>query len=486
MGINAKATELADLPVVEYQPATGLVLPVMPRREFRPRDGSDQFWAIALERERIVVHSGKVGTAGKKQTRTFASPTAAQQRYQELVAERVAAGWSPPSVHREFRLDRGRSPKFWMVTLTGRQRTVLSGKAGTEGKVSVRVFKTEAAALADCRRLIERRIAEVYVEQRPAAASLREALIAAIRADPDDVASRNAFADYLAEQGETLPAVAWRVESDRYRQGGWENLQSFLADLAIGLVQALVVGCCWGVYGPESSDRIGEALIAARDRLPNLRALFLGDILRRESEISWIRQSDLTGLFAAFPRLEHFRSRGGIDLVLRPFRHEHLKSLVIEASNLPREVVQAVGASDLPALEHLELWLGTSEYGANTRPADLEGIMQGKKLPSLRYLGLRNSEIADDIPRLLAGAPIMQRLRNLDLSLGKLSDTGAEALLAVPELRRLEKLDIHHHYVSTEMVERLQTLGIVVDAGDPREAEDIGADELYRYVRHDE
>src|SRR5262249_54080637 len=156
---------------------------------------------------------------------------------------------------------------------------------------------------------------------------------------------------------------------------------------------------------------------------------------------------DLTPLFEAFPRLETFRSRGGNDLKVKPFRHEKLKSLAIEASNLSRKVVRAVGECDLPALEHLEIWLGTDEYGADTTPEDLAEILGGNRLPSLRYLGLRNSDIADDLPEALAKSPLMKRLRVLDLSLGTLSDSGAEALLAIPDLRRLEKLVIHHHFV---------------------------------------
>ena len=41
---------------------------------------------------------------------------------------------------------------------------------------------------------------------------------------------------------------------------------------------------------------------------------WLGDILSEECEISWLYQADLTELLAAFPNLEHFRSRGGRDL----------------------------------------------------------------------------------------------------------------------------------------------------------------------------
>ena len=72
------------------------------------------------------------------------------------------------------------------------------------------------------------------------------------------------------------------------------------------------------------------------------------------------------------------------------------------------------------------------------------------------------------------------------LSLGTLTDAGARGLLAIPGLASLEKLDIHHHYVSSALVERLEALGIQVDASDPREAEDVGDDELYRFVAHSE
>jgi uncharacterized protein (TIGR02996 family) len=482
VSIDQKVTEFAGLPVIEYQPATGLVLPVMPRKELRSDRKPDQFWAIALEQDRVITWSGKVVTGGKQQARKLASPAAAREKYLELVAEKVAAGWAPPPVHREFHLASGRSPKFWTITVSGRQRTVLSGRAGTQGTVVTRSFRTEAAALADCERLIAQRVAEGYVEQQPAAGSLREALVAAIRANPDDAASQSAFADYLSEQGEQLPAVAWRVDGDRWGEGGFKNLGSFLADPAVHLVEALVVGFCWGWDG-EDSARVVEALVAARGRLPNLRALFLGDILQRENEISWIRHSDITGLLEAFANLEHFRARGGEGLVLRPFRHDKLKSLTLEASNLRREVVRAVGASRLPSLEHLEIWLGTELYGADTTPADLKGVLQGKRLPSLRSLGLRNSEIADDLAHAVAGSPVLRQLRVLDLSLGCLTDSGAEALLASPALARLEKLDIHHHNVSPALVERLRSLGIRVDA---RDAGNLGDPHDFRYVAHTE
>jgi hypothetical protein len=142
-------------------------------------------------------------------------------------------------------------------------------------------------------------------------------------------------------------------------------------------------------------------------------------------------------------------------------------------------VVRAVGRADLPALEHLELWLGTEQYGADTTVADLKGIFAGKGLPALRYLGLRNSEIADAIARALARAPVLERIEVLDLSLGNLGDEGAEALLANPGVARLKKLDIHHHFVSDALMAQLDALGIEVDVSDPEEPDE---DDRGRYI----
>src|SRR5262249_14946982 len=111
-----------------------------------------------------------------------------------------------------------------------------------------------------------------------------------------------------------------------------DRLAAFLDDPAATAVPALVIGSLGVDDGLQSGDSgdVVEALVAARDRLPNLRALFIGDITYEEQELSWIRQSDLSPLFAAFPKLEHFRARGGEGLSLGKVRHKNLRSLVLE------------------------------------------------------------------------------------------------------------------------------------------------------------
>jgi hypothetical protein len=261
-----------------------------------------------------------------------------------------------------------------------------------------------------------------------------------------------------------------------------DHFAQLLDDPASARLTGLVVGP-WDYYSTDTptSAHIVAALVAARDRLPNLTVLFVGDIISEEAEISWIQQSDVTPLLEAYPALEHFQVRGGTGLVLAATRHDRLRALVIESGGLDAQVGSGVLRSELPALEHLEVWLGTERYGANTTVADLEPLVAGTLFPSLRYLGLRDSEIANEIAAAIAQAPILERIRVLDLSLGTLDDSGAAALLASPAIRNLEKLDLHHHYCSEAMMAQLETLGIEVDTSD-RQEPDVWDGEEHRYV----
>ncbi|MER8043577.1 STM4015 family protein [Streptomyces sp. NPDC094032] len=283
--------------------------------------------------------------------------------------------------------------------------------------------------------------------------------------------------------------VAWRLSAPTYADPGdetWEPLfERFLATVDTGRVRAVVVGG-WEEAYDTSSASIVKALIGANDRLTGLEAVFLGDMTSEECEISWIIQSDVTPLLAAYPGLLALGVRGGSGLVFPPVRHTALRALVLESGGLGAEVVRGVAASELPALVHLELWLGTEEYGADATPADLEPILTGARLPALRRLGLRDSHIQDVVAAAVATAPVVARLEELDLSLGVLTDAGAEALLAGQPLTHLRRLGLAHHYLSPETAERLTAAlaphGVTVDLDDAQVPEDDGDGELYRYV----
>ena len=285
-------------------------------------------------------------------------------------------------------------------------------------------------------------------------------------ADPAGTAYRLALSYDEAEAGETFD----------------KRFASFLAQPAASQVTAIVIGVWGDTSGPlGDSGPVVNALAAAREKLPALKALFIGDIISEEFEISWIEQTDMTPIFAAYPGLEHFRVRGGTNLRLGTLNHDHLKSLIVETGGLDVSVVRDITSSTLPELEHLELWLGDDNYGANTEIVDLAPIFSGRLFSKLTRLGLCDTDLSDAIAVAVAHSPLLGRLRILDLSLGTLSDDGAAAIIASPAIKWLEFLDIHHHYCSDEMILKLNQLGIRVDASQQKKADDRDG-ESYRYI----
>ncbi|GAA0244027.1 STM4015 family protein [Cryptosporangium japonicum] len=272
-----------------------------------------------------------------------------------------------------------------------------------------------------------------------------------------------------------IEQAAWKIPP-AFHEGTEPLLDQFSRLVEQVSVQALVIGN-WG--GAFEAAPVAEILELA-DRLPDLRALFLADISPDECEISWIQHGDITPLFAAFPKLEVFRVRGSSGLVMEPIAHAALRELAFETGGLPAGVTRAVAASDLPALEHLELWFGEEEYGCDTTLEDVAPILVGERLPALRHLGLRNCEFADLLAAALAGAPIVPRLTSLDLSLGLLSDEGVGQLLDGQSLTHLTSLDLHWHSVSEEGLERLG--GALPDVRIDASESQAGEPEDERYV----
>lgn len=286
--------------------------------------------------------------------------------------------------------------------------------------------------------------------------------------------------------GESSPITdpetkAYRLAMDDYddQEPMQEKFARLLADPASDRLTALVIGV-WGPYDElyeYSSGQIVEALVAAAPQLPHLTALFLGDIIYEENEVSWIIQTDVSPFWTAFPKLEVLQIRGSNGLSLGSIEHAYLKSLIIECGGLPRIVLQEIAQAKLPALEHLELYLGSGGYGFDGSLADVEPLLTGNKFPNLKYLGLRDSEIADQVAVAVAQSPVLEQLEVLDLSQGTLGDEGGQALLDSPAIAKLKKLDLHHHYMSDGMMEKLQALPIEVDVSGQESEDDYG-----RYV----
>ncbi len=255
-----------------------------------------------------------------------------------------------------------------------------------------------------------------------------------------------------------------------------EQFEVLLAQPEAATLEALVVGMWSDEQYDDGSQPVVEALVAAKGQLTNLKAIFLGDIISEECEVSWLHQSDVSPIFAAYPNLEVFAVRGSDSLKFGTLSHSSLKHLTVQSGGLDVQIVRDILASDFPNLEHLDLYLGTDGYGANVTLEDLMPLLQGELFPKLTTLGLRNSDLSNAIAEAIIHAPILERIKVLDLSLGTLNDEGVKALTNAEKLGGLEKLDIHYHFVNAEPLAELKShlrkLKIKIDASEPQDADE--------------
>lgn len=259
-------------------------------------------------------------------------------------------------------------------------------------------------------------------------------------------------------------ALGWDAEMD------FPTLFSrFVANPASAQTPAIIIGKFYGDDPGQGTEEVVQLLVSARGKLPNLRGIFIADLVSEENEISWIIQTDISPLLVAYPHLQHLKLRGTGDLSLgdRP-AHDQLKTLTIETGGLPPRLFGEVMACQFPALESLELWLGTPSYGGDVTVQDLRELLSGNLFPSLKHLGLRDSEIADEIAAALVSAPILSRLDSLDLSMGTLSDVGGQILIDNPALKRLKKVDLHWHFLSDGMMTALKRALPGVNLAEPQ------------------
>jgi hypothetical protein len=161
---------------------------------------------------------------------------------------------------------------------------------------------------------------------------------------------------------------------------------------------------------------------------------------------------DISPVLSVYPDLEilHIRSSGRHNaLYFSEWRHEKLKALRIESSGLNRSAITSLCQLELPALEYLELWTGSDEYGSDSTIDDIMPIIAGDVFPHLRYLGVKNCEYTNEVASILAKSPLLEQLIELDLSMGTLTNDGLFRLLQSPTINELDKLNINDNFIRT-------------------------------------
>lgn len=376
---------------------------------------------------------------------------------------------------RRYEFAEGGSQKFWEIDLKGSSFTVRFGRLGTEGQSKTTPCASADEAAAEMAKLIREKTKKGYQEiGGTAEKALRRPTVYGTGEHPTHFMNY-AVAEFDPEEGGLKDldrkVYAVRIDYDSGEDAFNERLDALLDDPKVGQLKGLVIGNWFGDDSSASSDKVVTRLIAAKNKLTGLIGIFLGDIIQEENEISWITQTNVAPLIHAFPNLEEFVVRGGSELKFPDLKHDHLRTLIVQAGGLSTTCVKDLAAAKLPALERIVLWLGSDSYGGNYTIDDLGPILRGENLPKLEYLGLMNAEQADAVATAIVSAPILSRIRALDLSMGALTDAGGQALLGCQQLRSLKFLNLRRHYLSEEMMGKLKKIGTEVDVSD-RETDD--------------
>lgn len=357
------------------------------------------------------------------------------------------------------------SSKFWEIEVQGQKFVVRFGRIGTKGSLNEKVFDSPEQAEKEAHKLITSKLKKGYAEP----------------AGPKFDVFQFRKIDYRIGKGLDRPeSTIFRLSVDYDDEHSFEDLfAAFLKEPQLSEVRALSIGM-WTDVLSDAVDTPSRLLIEAAEKMPQLEALYYADVEQEESEISWIELPDLAAVAHAFPNLEVLRIRGS-HLRLEQLHHDKLGALIIESGGTSKETLADICAAKLPALQHLEIWIGVEDYGWDGSIADIEPLFETGRFPSLRHLGVMNAKEQDEIARAAAQSDLVQGLDSLDLSMGVLTDAGARYLLQSDAVRNLKSLNLRYHFMSDAVVLKFQDLGPAVNTSGQNEP-DRDDDEVYFYT----
>ncbi len=256
------------------------------------------------------------------------------------------------------------------------------------------------------------------------------------------------------------------------KKGAHTMTADILADPDFPALEELVIGD-WGEAWEESCQPIIDGIVEHADQFSHIRRLFIADMDYEECEVSWIIQGNYSKLWAALPNLKSLTMKGSTDLELGEICHEGLEELTIICGGLGTEVITAIQNAKLPNLKKLLLYIGSEDYGFEGNADTVKKLLEQADFPKLTYLGITDSEIQDELTKVVLESKFMGQLETLDLSLGTLTDQGGQLLLEeIPKWPNLKNLDVHYNYLSDEMAEKLNKLSLTVDTSEQNEPDE--------------
>lgn len=279
-------------------------------------------------------------------------------------------------------------------------------------------------------------------------------------------------------ENEGVMVTISKTYSHDYEQYSDENksakaiVEEILADPDLPGLKEIVVGN-WGGAWEEDCQELIDGIVENAERFSHIERLYIGDMGFEECEVSWIMQGNYSKLWAALPNLKRLAIKGSTELELGEICHEGLEELTIICGGIGSDVIASIQNAKLPNLKKLLLYVGVEDYGFDGNADTIKELLAKADFPKLQYLGITDSEIQDELTKVVLECKFMPQIETLDLSMGTLTDAGGALLLeAVPKFPNIKTLDVHYHYMSDEMEEKLKNLPICVDVSEQNEPDE--------------
>lgn len=268
---------------------------------------------------------------------------------------------------------------------------------------------------------------------------------------------------------------------------GEKSVETMLADIMgdeeFSSLEEIIIGC-WGEAWDDSCQPLIDGIIEKKNEFSHIKSLYFGDMDSEDCEVSWIIQGDYSKLWEALPNLEKLIIQGSTDLELGEIAHDNLKELQIICGGLGKDLIEKVQRAKLPNLESLVLYIGSDYYGFDGDVSTIKTFLEESDFPKLTHLGIEDSEIQDELAECVLGSKYMGQITSLSLANGTLTDKGGECILQkLPDYANIKKLDLHYHYMSDEMMKKLEKFAkeqsIELDVSEQEEPYESGDEELF-------
>jgi uncharacterized protein (TIGR02996 family) len=359
----------------------------------------------------------------------------------------------------------------WDIDLTGLHLTVIHGKRDKPGKVLRHEYATPKQADKEYSKRIHDKLRDGYVETTPPGAgppaNVRESLEQALAADPDDVGTHMAYADYLQEQGDprgefiqlqlalddrskppdhTEPQRRRMLELLRHHQREWLGGLAAVLDTDPPGTVYFRRGWLDSVHIPFLNIQLTRALVHS----PQVRLLWRLAI----DECKWERTGGKPGAddlprYQAYPAT-YVLARSPFLTNLRILRMGRLEDNPAGASTRYH--------SGPHLLEMLPRLLRLEELSLSAHDLESDKLFATPLPLTLRILRVNHLRTTDHALSLLRSG-LLKQLKALQLNNAGLTDVAAGNIARCLPQPQLEKLDLSNNYLTFAGVATLDAAG---------------------------